>query len=88
MARPSKNGDAIKSELKSQFDPDKSVLEATMERIGEAQQMDEFREYSHWENPEKLVSHLYGFSQEQGLKAGWNRWISVQEGDTARLKID
>jgi len=88
MVYPQKNGDEIKSELKARFDPDSAELALVMEKIGEAQQMDEFSTYSHWDEPEKLADHLIGFSQEQGITAGWNRWIGMQDGCKPRLKID
>ncbi|MFC7230568.1 hypothetical protein ACFQMM_02715 [Saliphagus sp. GCM10025308] len=88
MVYPEKNGDEIESELKTRFDPDSSALNTVMEKIRKAQQMEEFSNYSHWDEPEKLADHLKGFSQEQGIKAGWNRWISMQEGCKPHLKID
>lgn len=82
------NMDAVKTELKKRFNPDTATLEAVLDKIEEAQQMEELAGYSHWENPEKLSSDIESFSRGYGLQAGWNTWIGIQKVDTSHLTID
>ncbi|NUB92790.1 hypothetical protein HTZ84_03050 [Haloterrigena sp. SYSU A558-1] len=80
--------DGIRTELEKRFDPDPAILEAVVEQIERAQQMEDLSDYSHWREPTKLGDDLESFSRGYGLQAGWNTWIGIQKTDTSNLTID
>lgn len=82
------NRDEISAELKKQFDPNNATLAAVLDKMEEAQQIEELSKLSHWDEPEKLGNHIEKFSRGYGLQAGWNTWIGIQKVDTSHLTID
>ena len=80
--------DEIRTELQDRFDPDPAILEAVMEKIEDALQMEDLSDYSHWREPTKLGDGLESFARGYGLQAGWNTWIGIQKTDTSNLTID
>lgn len=80
--------DEIRVELEERFNPDTAVLEAVVEKIEKAHQMEDLSDYSHWREPTKLGDDLESFARGYGLQAGWNTWIGIQKTDTSDLTIE
>lgn len=83
-----RNLDEISTELQNRFDPDEATLAAVLDKMEEAQQVEELSSLPHWENPEQLGDHIEKFSRGYGLQAGWNTWVGIQKVDTSHLTID
>lgn len=75
--------------LAERFDASSEDIESVAANIEKARQIDELSDL-HWDDPEGVAEGIKNFAQGQGLQAGWNRWIQIQEIDgsrTAHLKI-
>ncbi|QDX41155.1 hypothetical protein [Salarchaeum sp. JOR-1] len=71
----------LAAKLESRFSNDQDVISDVIEQVQEARRH-EYTDHLDLHNADSVVSGIENWSQDQGLAAGWNRWIGVGVPDT------
>jgi hypothetical protein len=78
----------LTEKLESRFPEDKSDIPKVVERVKEAQDH-QYTDHLDLDEVESVITGIENWSQDQGLTAGWNRWITVgvPDHETGQFKI-
>lgn len=71
----------LAAKLENRFPNDQDAIADVVERVQEARTY-EYTDHLDLDDVDSVVTGIENWSQDQGLTAGWNRWIGVGVPDT------
>lgn len=76
------------AELEKQFPNDKNRIDDVVEQVQNARKY-EYTDHLNLNDVDSVINGIENWSQDQGLVAGWNRWIGigVPDTDTTHLTV-
>jgi len=69
------------AELERRFPDDQDRIEEVVQQVQEGRNY-EYTEHLNLHEVDSVITGIENWSQDQGLVAGWNRWIGVGVPDT------
>jgi len=78
----------LAAELENRFPQEQDVIPEVIEQVQEAHSY-EYTDHLDLDRVDTVVSGIEKWSQDQGVAAGWNRWIGVgvPDTETTHLKV-
>ncbi|MFC6988675.1 hypothetical protein ACFQJD_08005 [Haloplanus sp. GCM10025708] len=78
----------LTASLEDRFPEGNDEVSDVVERVKEAQEY-EYTSHLDLHDIESVITGIENWSQDQGITAGWNRWITVgvPDTDTSHLKV-
>lgn len=78
----------LAAELQKRFPDERDRIDDVIGRVQEARTY-EYTDHLNLDDVDSVVTGIENWSQDQGLIAGWNRWIGVgvPDSDTTQLTI-